>query len=96
MDFRRGTERRALNSTWVTMPKISPQNAADKPNNDMPEAVTRKVTSAASRSLGTAIAPVNAPAMAANRASPASAAINSLGNAENSETSVAPKIPNSR
>ncbi|MNQ68231.1 hypothetical protein D3C85_827810 [compost metagenome] len=78
------------------MPKISPQNAADKPNSDMPEAVARKVTSAASRSFGTAIAPARAPAMAANRASPARAAISSLGKAENSETRVAPKIPSIR
>ncbi|MNN95884.1 hypothetical protein D3C81_2147690 [compost metagenome] len=78
------------------MPKIRPQNAADKPNSDMPEAVIRKVTSAASRSLVTAIAPVSAPAMAANSASPANAAISSLGNAENSETNVAPKMPSTR
>lgn len=52
------------------MPKISPQKAADKPNKDMPDAVVRKVTNAASRSLGTAIAPANAPAIAANSAVP--------------------------
>ena len=65
------------------MPKISPQKAAGKLHSNMPNAVVRKVTSAASRSLGTAIAP-------------ASAAISSLGSAENSETRVAPKIPSSR
>ena len=78
------------------MPKISPQNAADRPRKDIPEAVTRKVIKAASRSAGTAIAALNAPPMAANSASPARAAIKAAGNAVKIETSVAPKMPSSR
>ena len=62
----------------------------------MPEAVTRKVISAASRSSGSAMALASAPAIAPNSAKPARAAINSLGKAVNSDTKVAPNNPNSR
>src|SRR5690606_38659321 len=49
---------------WAAIPKISPQKAADSPSSDIPEAVTRKVIRAASRSFGTAIAELNAPPIA--------------------------------
>lgn len=62
----------------------------------MPDAVTRKVIKAASRSEGTAIAALNALPMAASSARPASAAINAAGNALKIETSVAPKMPSTR
>ncbi|MNO04416.1 hypothetical protein D3C81_2254340 [compost metagenome] len=62
----------------------------------MPDAVTRKVISAASRSSGTAMDPARAPAMAPNRARPASAATSSLGSAVKIDTRVAPKMPSSR
>ncbi|MNJ63534.1 hypothetical protein D3C77_594460 [compost metagenome] len=62
----------------------------------MPEAVTRKVIKAASRSFGTLIAPARAPPMAPNRASPASAAIKAAGKAVNSDTNVAPNTPSSK
>ena len=78
------------------MPKISPQNAADRSRNDIPDAVTRKVIKAASRSAGIAIAALSAPPIAASSARPARAAIRAGGNAVKMETSVAPNTPSSR
>ena len=78
------------------MPKISPQKAADRPSSDMPEAVTRKVISAASRSAGTDMAPCRAAPMADSSARPANAAISAAGKAVNTDTRVAPKTPSSR
>ncbi|MNF17777.1 hypothetical protein D3C80_2214850 [compost metagenome] len=59
----------------------------------MPEAVTRKVISAASRSLGSLMAWVRPPMIEANSARAAIDRISALGRAVNSAARVAPKIP---
>ncbi|MNH19587.1 hypothetical protein D3C79_793280 [compost metagenome] len=59
----------------------------------MPEAVTRKVISAASRCFSSTMAPVSPALIAPNKAKPAREAINSFGSAENTEARVAPKVP---
>ncbi|MNJ80711.1 hypothetical protein D3C77_791950 [compost metagenome] len=59
----------------------------------MPEAVTRKVTSAASRSLGSLIAWVSPPMIEANSARAAMDRISAAGSAANSAASVAPTTP---
>ena len=59
----------------------------------MPEAVTRKVISAASRSFGSLMAWVRPPMIEANSASAAMERINALGRAANSAAKVAPKMP---
>ncbi|MNT32305.1 hypothetical protein D3C72_1681780 [compost metagenome] len=59
----------------------------------MPEAVTMKVISAASRSLGSCIATVRPLLMEPNSARAAMDSTSSLGKAANSAARVAPKVP---
>ena len=65
-----------------------PQKAEDKPQNDTPDAVTIKATSAASRCSVSAMAAARLLAMAPSRASPASTVTKAPGKAVNSDTMV--------
>ena len=63
------------------------------PASETPEAVVRKVTSAASRSRSTARALARLLPMVPNSAMPATHATSSLGKAANSAATVAPNSP---
>ncbi|MNR33621.1 hypothetical protein D3C85_1513060 [compost metagenome] len=70
-----------------------PQNAAPRPMKLMPEAVTRKVSTLASRCFSSTTAPTRPVVMAPTKARPAKVAISSLGSDENSIASAPPKVP---
>ena len=77
----------------VNTPATIPQKAEPIENRVIPDAVTIKVMSAASRSFDSAMAMVRPLLMEPNRASAAIDSTNSLGKAANSAASVAPKVP---
>ena len=73
-------------------PATKPQNAEPIPNSVTPEAVTKKVITAASRPEVWAIAVVRLLAIVLNKASQARAKTNSLGNAANNPATTAPGV----
>src|SRR5690606_7846870 len=88
--------RQGRSTTRTMTPATRPQNAAPTPSSDRPEAVTRKVTSAASRSPGSCSAVARLLPRVPISAMPAIASTSACGNAANSPATVAPNTPTSR
>ncbi|MNV98397.1 hypothetical protein D3C71_1936470 [compost metagenome] len=81
------------NNNRHATPATNPQNADPIPAIDNPEAVTRNVTSAGSRSASSRIATARLLPIVPSSAIPASAATSSFGNAANTAATVAPNSP---
>jgi hypothetical protein len=77
-------------------PASRPQNAEPMPAKATPEAVTRKVSSAGSRSASWLRAAASPLPIVPSSAKPAMASTSSRGKARKSEPTVAPKMPMSR
>ena len=88
-----GNRHRRRSASNVTAPATSPQNADPIPAIDSPEAVTRNVTSAGSRSPSSFSATARLLPIVPSSAMPARVAISSLGKAANTAATVAPNSP---
>jgi hypothetical protein len=105
MDFRgrRGVQRirrinayqarRAFNTSCVSTPATSPQNAEPIDSKVSPEAVTMNVTNAASRCFTSCIALARPLMIEPNSASAATETTSALGSAANNAAMVAPNVP---